>query len=104
MFNKFAGTKISCMTDFDYLYLNALTDSDRYLYNRNEITFRDDTGKITIVLTLIPAPQATPSTNPQTQPTPQSRSSSSSESASLNSARSPSSGPSLNGVGSAVSQ
>ena len=52
-FDQFEGNANSCNEDYDYLYLNALADSYSYVQNNKEITFKDDRGNITIILTLV---------------------------------------------------
>ena len=70
-FNDFVGTEKYCRNDNDYLYLNALGDAFTYTQNVNQITFRDDMGKITIVLTRLGSLPASVSTNPSTTPSTQ---------------------------------
>jgi heat shock protein HslJ len=72
-FSDFAGSQKYCRNDNDYFYLNALGDAYTYTLNGNQITFRDDIGKITIVLTRSgsspPIISTNTSKNSSTQPT-----------------------------------
>jgi heat shock protein HslJ len=52
----FISTKMACMNDYDYLYVNAFTNSVSYLKNGNQIILKDSSNKTSIILTPYVAP------------------------------------------------
>lgn len=48
----FIGTEKACRLDFDYLYLNALSDSSIFSESSNSIVLKDDYNQTTLILSL----------------------------------------------------
>jgi hypothetical protein len=54
--NLFISTRMACSNDYDYLYVNAFTNSTSYQKNGNQIVLSDSTNKTSIILTPYVAP------------------------------------------------
>lgn len=60
---EFIGTEKACRLDFDYLYLNALSDSSVFSESSNSIVLKDDYNQTTLILTLNSNSSTKPTTN-----------------------------------------
>lgn len=60
---EFIGTEKACRLDFDYLYLNALSDSSVFSESPNSIVLKDDYNQTTLILTLNNTSTSKPTTN-----------------------------------------